>query len=397
MNFWEAVLVALEGIRTNKLRSILTMLGIVIGIAAVIAVVAIGQGGQVLLTAEFEKFGDSKLFGIYVDPMSDNPPTVNDFARDDIDVIKDLVPAIKGMSPTMDNMALVKSAKKNKNANVQGTGGDNAMMQNMEFVKGRYFTDADTKNERKMIVLEDKLAEDLFEDKDPLGQRVTLKNTQFTVIGVVESKDSMLMNMVGGIQLAYIPYTVWQQVFNQDIIYGYSGQIHPGEDVNIAMNQALKILERKHDNKGRYLTATMEQQLEAVNRITGIMTLIVGAIAGISLFVGGIGVMNIMLVSVTERTREIGIRMALGAKSKDIMVQFLIEALVICTIGGVIGTAIGIGGAFIIAQFAKWPPLVSWTTVVVAFLFSSAVGIFFGLYPASKAAKLDPIEALRYE
>ena len=397
MNIWEAILAALEGIRTNKLRSILTMLGIVIGIAAVIAVVAIGQGGQVLLTAEFEKFGDSKLFGIYVDPMSDDPPTANDFAKDDMDVIKDLVPAIKGMSPTMDNMALVKSAKKNKNANVQGTGGDNAMMQNMQFIKGRYFTDADTRNERKVIVLEDKLAEDLFGKKDPLGQRVTLKNTQFSVIGVTKSKDSVLMNMVGGLSAAYIPYTVSKQVFNQDTIFGYSGLTHSGEDVNVAMNQAVKILERKHDNKGRYLTVTLQQQLEAVNRITGIMTLIVGAIAGISLFVGGIGVMNIMLVSVTERTREIGIRMALGAKSKDIMVQFLIEALVICTIGGVIGTAIGIGGAFVIAHFAKWPPLVSWTTVLVAFLFSSAVGIFFGLYPASKAAKLDPIEALRYE
>jgi len=175
------------------------------------------------------------------------------------------------------------------------------------------------------------------------------------------------------------------------------GQTYPGEDINSAMTQAVKILERKHNNPGRYMSRTMEQQMEIVNKITGVMTLIVGAIAGISLFVGGIGVMNIMLVSVTERTREIGIRKALGAKRKDIMVQFLIEALVICTIGGVIGMLIGIGGAFIIAKFAKWPPLVSWTTILVAFLFSSAVGVFFGLYPASKAAKMDPIEALRYE
>jgi putative ABC transport system permease protein len=393
MSIWESVLVAVEGLRTNKLRSTLTMLGIVIGIAAVIAVVAIGQGGRALLMTEIEKFG-TNLFNVYVDWRSDNPATKRDFSMEDSDVVKKLVPAIRGFSPVQENMANVRSAKKGKFARIVGSNGDYARMTDIELTRGRFFSNIDTKADRKVIVLEDELAADIFGREEPLGQRVTVSNVQLTVIGIAKSKNSFL---TGGFKNAYMPYGVWQQVTNQDVITGFQGQTYPGEDIKTAMNQAVKVLERKHNNKGRYMSNTMEQQLDIVNKITSVLTIIVGSIAGISLFVGGIGVMNIMLVSVTERTREIGIRKALGARRQDIMLQFLIEALVICTIGGIVGIVIGIGGAFAVAAFAKWPPLVSWTTVLVAFLFSSAVGVFFGLYPASKAAKLDPIEALRYE
>lgn len=393
MSIWESVLVAIEGLRTNKLRSTLTMLGIVIGIAAVISVVAIGQGGKALLMTEMEKFG-TNLFSIYVDWRSDNPATTRDFAMEDADVIKNLVPAISGLTPIQEGMFTARNAKKGKMTRVVGSNGDYARMSDIEMARGRFFTNIDTKADRKVIVLEEALAKDLFGWQDPMGQRVTVNNFQFAVIGVAKSKNSVLM---GGFQSAYIPFGVWQKVANQDVIMSLQGRTYPGEDVKTAMDKAVKILERKHNNKGRYMSGTMEQQMEIVNKVTSVLTLIVGAIAGISLLVGGIGVMNIMLVSVTERTREIGIRKALGARREEIMLQFLIEALVLCTIGGIIGTAIGIGGAFIVAAFAKWPPLVSWTTVIIAFLFSSAVGVFFGLYPASQAAKLDPIEALRYE
>lgn len=393
MSFWESVLMALEGVRTNKLRSSLTMLGIVIGIAAVIAVVAIGQGGRALLMTEMEKFG-SNIFAVYVDFTAESPVSKKDFAMEDVDTIKNLVPALKGMSPTGNTMTTVQSTRKGKFAQVQGSNGDYARMHDIKVVGGRFFSNADTKSNRKVAVMDDKLAEELFGRQDILGQRITINNVQVTVIGVVKNKSSILN---GGFSTVYLPFGVWQRVFNVDVIQGFEGQPNPGEDINIVMGQAKKILERKHNNKGRYTVVTAEQQMEVVNKTTGVLTLIVGAVAGISLFVGGIGVMNIMLVSVTERTREIGIRKALGARRVDIMLQFLIEALVICTIGGVIGMLIGIGGAFVIAYFAKWPPLVSWTTMLIAFLFSSAVGIFFGLYPASKAAKLDPIEALRYE
>lgn len=389
MDFWESVSQAAQGIWTNKLRSGLTMLGIVIGIAAVIAVVAIGQGGQALLQGELEKFG-SNIFYIYVDWQKEEPPTAKDFAMEDIDVIKELVPAITKLSPSMGTMALVKGNKKSKNARIQGSNGDYPQIRNIQISKGRYFSNADNKGERKVVVLEEKLAEAIFGKQDPLGQRVNINNNQFMVIGIARSSDSKLAD---GTATAYIPYTT----LGEEIIQALEGQAEQGKDVKIAVSQAVKVLERKHNSPGRYSSQTMEQQMEMVNKITGIMTMIVGGIAGISLFVGGIGVMNIMLVSVTERTREVGIRKALGARRQDILGQFLIESLVICSIGGIIGMAFGIGGAFLIAKFAKWPPLVSWTTVVIAFLFSSAVGLFFGIYPASKAAKLDPIEALRYE
>lgn len=393
MNIWESIRMALESIRTNKLRSTLTMLGIVIGIAAVIAVVAIGQGGRSLLMTEIERFG-TNIFAVYVDFQSDNPVNKKDFSLEDIDVIKSLVPAIRGISPSDAVASTVRSAKKGKFAQIQGCNGDYAQIHSIQMVQGRFFTNTETRSGRKVIVIDDKLAKDIFGKKKALGQTVTINNAQLTVIGVSRNNSSILN---GNFSTAYLPFGTWQQVFNVDVIKTFEGQPYPGEDLNIAMRQAVKILERKHNSPGRYMSVTAEQQMQIVSKITGVLTLVVGAIAGISLLVGGIGVMNIMLVSVTERTREIGIRKALGATRQDILLQFLIEALVICSIGGVIGMLIGTGGAFLIAYFAKWPPLVSWTTMVVAFIFSSIVGIFFGIYPASKAAKLDPIEALRYE
>ncbi|HEX3031283.1 MAG TPA: ABC transporter permease [Bacillota bacterium] len=393
MNIWECILMAIEGVRTNKLRSSLTMLGIVIGIAAVISVVAIGQGGRALLMTEIEKFG-TNLFAIYVDFRSDKPATAKDFVLEDVELIKSLVPTVRGLTPANSSMTQVESDRKGKFAQVYGSLGDYAQMHNVELYKGRFFTNSEAKSERKVVVLEDKLARDIFGREEALGRRVTINNVQLTVIGLAKSNGSILS---GGFNSCYIPFGVWQQAFGDDVIRMLEGQTYPGENIKAAMDKAVTILERKHDNKGRYMSQTSEQQLQVVGKITGILTLVVGAVAGISLFVGGIGVMNIMLVSVTERTREIGIRKSLGARRQDIMIQFLIESLVICSIGGIVGMLIGIGGAFLIATFAKWPPLVSWSTVIISFCFSSAVGLFFGIYPASKAAKLDPIEALRYE
>lgn len=393
MNIWESIRMALESVRTNKLRSTLTMLGIVIGIAAVITVVAIGQGGRSLLMTEIQRFG-TNIFAVYVDFQSDNPVNKKDFSLEDIDVIKTLVPAIRGISPSDAMPSTVRSANKGKFAQIQGCNGDYAQIHSVQMVQGRFFTNTETRSGRKVIVIDEKLAKDIFGKQKVLGQTVAINNGQLTVIGVSRSNSSILN---GNFSTAYLPFKAWQQVFNVDVIKTFEGQPYPGEDLNIAMRQAVKILERKHNNPGRYMSVTAEQQMQIVSKITGVLTLVVGAIAGISLLVGGIGVMNIMLVSVTERTREIGIRKALGATRQDILLQFLVEALVLCSIGGVIGMLLGTGGAFLIAYFAKWPPLVSWTTMVVAFIFSSIVGIFFGIYPASKAAKLEPIEALRYE
>ena len=194
-----------------------------------------------------------------------------------------------------------------------------------------------------------------------------------------------------------MPVTTWQDVFNSGEIAYLEGQAADKEKISENMDRTVAVMERRHRTEDHYMGAALEQEMEQINQITAGMTLVVGAIAGISLLVGGIGVMNIMLVSVTERTREIGIRKALGAGRRDIMLQFLIESLVLCILGGLIGMTLGIGGTLLISLLVKMPPLVSWTTVMVAVLFSSAVGIFFGLYPANKAAKLEPVEALRFE
>jgi len=214
------------------------------------------------------------------------------------------------------------------------------------------------------------------------------------VVGVVARGESALGFSEN--PSVYIPIQVWQVMFN-DQVQMLEGSAASKEKVEEAMGQAVKLLERRHRDPGKYASVSMEQEMQTANKITGIMTLIIGAIAGISLFVGGIGVMNIMLVSVTERTREIGIRMALGARRRDILVQFLIEAVMLCLLGGVIGMALGIGGAYLIAKLAKWPPLVSWWTALLAFAFSAAIGVVFGILPANKAARLNPIEALRRE
>lgn len=240
--------------------------------------------------------------------------------------------------------------------------------------------------------MDESLADDLFGRTDPLGQRVVINNTPFIVVGVIAKGDSLLG--FGENPRIYIPVQVWTYVFSNFVGY-IEGSTASKDQVTSAMNQAIKVLERRHQQPGLYQGQSMEQQMQSANKITGVMTLIIGAIAGISLLVGGIGVMNIMLVSVTERTREVGLRMALGARRRDILIQFLIEAIVLCLLGGAIGMTLGVGGAFLIARLAHWPPLVSWWTVFVAFAFSAFIGVIFGILPANKAARLDPIEALR--
>ncbi|WP_338826429.1 putative ABC transporter permease YknZ [Moorella thermoacetica] len=396
MNLMEGFFLALEGIWSNKLRSFLTMLGITIGIAAVITVVAVGEGGRAVLMQEMEKIG-SNLFAVYIPWNSSQMPRENELTLEDVTAIKELVPAVKYLAPSSFNQANISSGRKEKAVTVQGTTADYGPLRNVEILHGRFLTSADVAAARPAVVIDEKLAAELFRSGDAVGQKVLLKGTSAVIVGVAKAESSFL---TGGDQTStvYIPITYWQQLFPRRPINQLEGQAASKDQVDPAMKLVARILERRHNAApGRYQTMSMEQQMAVANRVTGILTLIIGAIAAISLFVGGIGVMNIMLVSVTERTREIGIRMALGARRRDIMGQFLVEALTISLMGGVLGMLIGAGGAFAIAHFAHWPPLISWSTVAIAFAFSTAVGLFFGLYPANKAARLDPIEALRYE
>lgn len=393
MNIMESIRVALEGILVNKLRSFLTTLGIVIGIAAVIAVVAIGQAGRALLMSEMEKVG-TNIFAVMVDWKKGEAFTGNEFALQDIEVVKSRVPEVSHLSPISSTMADVRGTRKTQSALVYGSSSDLAYIRKFDMKSGRFFSPEDDQGRRRVAVVDQELSEDLFGRTDPIGQKVVIKGTPFVVTGIIAKGDSVLG--FGENPKIYIPIQVWQYLFSPYISY-MEGSASGKEQVETAMGQTMKVLERRHQSSGSYNAVSMEQQMKTANKITGIMTLIISAIAGISLLVGGIGVMNIMLVSVTERTREIGLRMALGARRKDILVQFLIEAIVLCLLGGIIGMGLGIGGALLISKLAKWPSLVSWTTVLVAFAFSAAIGVAFGILPANKASRLDPIEALRRE
>ena len=310
----------------------------------------------------------------------------------DVAMIKDKVPGVTRLSPHSQIMGDIRGPKDKKYARITGVTSDYPYIRNFNMKQGRFFTEEDDSGKRRVAVIDEDLAGQVFGRAEALGSKITLGNTPFLVVGVVAKEESALGFSEN--PSVYIPIQVWQVMFN-DQIQMLEGSAVSKEKVEEAMNQAVKLLERRHRDPGKYTGASMEQEMQAANKITGIMTLIIGAIAGISLFVGGIGVMNIMLVSVTERTREIGIRMALGARRRDILVQFLIEAVMLCLLGGVIGMALGIGGAYLIAKIAKWPPLVSWWTALLAFAFSAAIGVVFGILPANKAARLNPIEALR--
>lgn len=391
MNLLESIRVALEGVRSNKLRSFLTTLGIIIGIAAVIAVVAIGQGGRAMLMAEMEKVG-TNIFAIHVNWRSGEQPTGRMFELSDVQVLKDKVPGISYLSANSTTMEDVRGAKDKKYSQVWGVSSDYEHIRKLHIKTGHFFSKEDDSMGRKVAVLDEALADVIFGRSEPVGNKVSIGSTPFLVVGVVARGDSMM----GFSESArvFIPSRSWHNMFGT-YVNNLEGSAVSREKVQETMDQAVKVLERRHRSSAQYVSYSMEQQMQSANKVTGIMTLIISAIAGISLFVGGIGVMNIMLVSVTERTREIGIRMALGARRRDILIQFLIESVVLCLLGGIIGMMLGVGGAFLIAKLAKWPPLVSWWTMLIAFAFSAAIGIIFGMLPANKAAKMNPIDALR--
>jgi putative ABC transport system permease protein len=398
LDILESIKVALEGIWVNKLRSALTMLGIIIGVAAVIAVVTIGQGGRAAILSSLESMG-TNLFVVY--PSSRNattPITRQDLITlEDVEAIKNIVPTVKAVAPTSYLSIMTQVGRQKEKTTIICTGQDYKSIRNLELVEGRYFTSEENNSRRRVAVINEELAKTYFSGESALGKQVYLMNTPFIVIGVVKNDPSNALGFGGDPpKEATIPFHTGETLF-RNLRIQIEGQTYSKEEVQETIDQIVKLLHKRHRNEGKYRGYSLDQEVATANKILGIIALIIGSIAGISLLVGGIGVMNIMLVSVTERTREIGIRMALGARRRDILVQFLIEAVVICLVGGTIGTILGTGGALAVALIAKWPPLITPGTIFIAFFFSASIGIFFGIYPANKAAKLDPIEALRYE
>lgn len=402
MSFFENFKIALDSIRANKLRSLLTMLGIIIGISSVITIVSLGQGGQSTITGEFEKIGSTSV-SIRVDVQKANKSDY--ITMEDIDQIRDKISSVKYITPTLQKQGVITSDKESKRAYITGGNEELQYVRNLEIVYGRFFSEREHIEGKSVIVVDEIAARKLFGHEDVVGKTIKVgpKNSpkQALIIGVIKSE----MEMFGGDDenipaMVMAPVTLVQELYGSDnLIDSILISATSKELSETAGNSALNMLESRHNNKGRdiYKAEALMKQLEQINKVIGIFTAFIGAVAAISLMVGGIGVMNIMLVSVTERTREIGIRKAIGATTGTILLQFLTESVIISVVGGIIGMLLGVIGANIIGSFANIVPEVSWVVVASTILFSSAVGIFFGIYPAKKAAQMDPIDALRYE
>lgn len=399
MKWWELVKAALEAIADNKLRSGLTMLGIIIGVMAVIIVVTVGQAGKMAIMKEFESIG-SNIFAVYVSQPEEGSFEQYKMTLEDCRAVRNAVDSVRYLVPVAASSARVRSRLVAKQASIIGTEAEYAEFHNVVMIRGRFFNQTDCDVSRRVIVISEGLADDLFgAGGDAVGQKVVVGQTPMTICGVCKNQSSMF-NIGQNQRMAYIPIKAYFSAFNDNGVWQLDGCAKDQDRVTATADQVLRVLKNRHntDDEKAYMVINMEKELEAANRGFNILTMVIGVIAGISLLVGGIGIMNIMLVSVTERTHEIGVRMAVGARREDILVQFLIESAVLSAVGGTIGIILGLVGAAVLCRVLNGLPfVVSVPTILISFGFSMIVGVFFGLYPANRAARLNPIDALRYE
>jgi putative ABC transport system permease protein len=407
MNFLAIIGEALRALRLNRMRTGLTMLGMVIGVAAVVLMLAVGQGAQTTVNQAITSMG-SNLFFIVPGATSSGglrsgAGGVQTLTMGDAQAIAHL-PSIKATAPIITGTAQLNYGANNWSTSVTGVTPDYFTMRDWPVANGALFTDGDLRSSSRLVVLGQITANNLFGDEDPVGKTVRIKSSPFLVAGVLTPKGQSLEGRDQD-DAVFIPLTTGQrQVFGNQfpgtirLMMAQAQSAEVMDEAEIDMNRLLRQRHRLAQGMENDFTVRNLAALAAV--ATGaakVMSLMLGAIASVSLLVGGIGIMNIMLVSVTERTREIGIRMAIGANRRAILTQFLLEALVICILGGLIGVALGIGGAWAVSQAADMVVVITFGMVALAFAFASAVGIFFGFYPAKKAAALKPVDALRYE
>ena len=403
MNFLESIQMAGKTLLSNKLRTALTMLGIVIGNASVITMMGIGEGGQRFVNQELESLGPNVLFVIPGNRATqrisrDVPKTL---VYEDAKAIANQVPTVAAVTGELNSREVVTYRNQNTNVNIIGTTPTFLTVRNFETATGRFFTDLDMRRNNQVVVLGAELAERLFGNRNPVGEQLRIKNVSFQVIGVLEGKGSNLG--VNYDEAAVIPLmTMANRIVGRTSPYGLElsylvASAKNAESVDAAKFQMTNLLRLRHKITGEddFTINTQKDALQIVGQITGALTIMLAAIASISLFVGGIGIMNIMLVSVTERTQEIGLRKAIGATQQDILVQFMIEAVIVSVMGGVVGTAIGVSGILLVAAITPLEAAISPGAIATVVLISGAVGLFFGVVPARRAAQLDPIVALR--
>ena len=403
MDMAESLSMALKTLTANKLRSSLTMLGIVIGNASVITMVGIGEGAQQYVTDQIEGLGPNVLFVVpgnrETQEVTFNVPKTLVLA--DAEAIASQVPSVDAVAPEFNDRSLITRGNRTTNATVVGTTPGFPIVRNVELQQGRFFSESDMRRSTAVAILGPELAERLWDQQDPMGQSIRVDNVSFQVIGILDKRGSNLgVNYDDSVLLPLT--TMSNRLVGQTSPYGIeltymSVSINQQEQMNAAKFQISNLLRLRHKIVGEddFTVNSQQDLLEITGTVTDAFTWLLAAIAGISLFVGGIGIMNIMLVSVRERTQEIGLRKAIGASQHDILVQFMIEAVILSALGGIIGSTLGVSGAIIIGLSTPFQPGISVPAVITAVVVSGSIGLFFGVIPARQAAKLDPIVALR--
>ena len=397
--------IALRALRRNKLRTVLTMLGIVIGVGAVIAMVSIGNGAKAQVESQIASLGQNVILifsgSTTRGGMNTGWGSAGTLSVEDAEALRREIPTVLNVSPEVRTFSQVAAGNQNWLTQVLGESADYLEIRQWPLTEGAMFTEQDIRSAAKVAIIGATTARQLFGDNSPVGQILRIKNSPFIITGLLASKG---LSVMGSDQddVAVVPYTsAMKRLTGTTVLRSIAVQASSPLTLMETQQQIIELLRQRHRiMPGRdddFTVRTQQEIAEAATATSKIMTVLLGAIASVSLLVGGIGIMNIMLVSVTERTREIGIRMAVGAQGRDILLQFLTEAITLSLIGGVIGILLGVGTSQLLATKMNWPTLTSPASILVAFFFSSAFWIFFVFYPARKASQLDPIDALRYE
>ena len=406
MNIQNLLKIALKALNNNKMRCFLTMLGVIIGVGAVIAMLAIGQGSKDSIKAQISEMGSNMIM---IFPGAENHGGVRQSASDmqtlkpaDYEALEKEAQGILYMTPTVNGSGQWVNGNNNYPSQAQGVNSQYLDIRQRQMAEGEMFTEEDVKKAAKVCVLGKTLVDNLFPDgTDPVGKVVRFGSIPMTVIGVLAEKG---YNTMGQDQddLALVPYTtVMKRILASDYLQGIQASAVDENQTDETISEITEILRRQHklrdSDDNDFTIRSMQELAEMISSTSSMMTVLLAAVAGISLLVGGIGIMNIMIVSVTERTREIGLRMSIGATGRDIMMQFLIEAVIISVTGGILGILLGAGATWMISVLAHWPVSISSSSVILSFAVCTVIGVIFGFYPAAKASNLDPIEAIRYE